>query len=221
VGLLTLGIFSLAFRRWQFMSVLLAPFLLTLAASALRKYPFCNRLLLFLVPVLLLLLAEGVEQARTILLRVNKTLAGVVAASLVAYFLYAPAVAAYRGVRSPPMGEHIKPVMSYIRDNRQGTDVVYVYYAAAHAFTYYASQYGFDHEDYVVGSGGDTSLFLEDIKRVRGNQRVWCVFAHNFNRATLSERDFLLEHFSEIGLRKGELISSGASGYLYDLRQTR
>jgi hypothetical protein len=220
-GLLTLGIFSLAFRRRRFMLVLLAPFLLTLAASALRKYPFAGRLLLFLVPVLFLLLAEGVDRARMILLKVNRPHAGLVVAFLVVYLLYPSAAAAYRGLRSPPMGEHIKPVMSYVRDHRQSTDLVYVYYGAAPAFVYYGPQYGFERGDYVVGSRGDTSLLLGDIEKLRSAQRVWCVLAHDISAATAVEQVFLLEHLGELGLKRAEFTSQGASVSLYELGQTR
>jgi hypothetical protein len=221
LGLLTLGIFSLALKRWQFMLVLLAPFLMTLVASALRRYPFCGRLLLFLVPVLLLLLAEGVERARMVLLRVSRPLAGLVAVCLAAYLLRSPVVVAYGELRFPRMGEHIKPVMSYVRDNYLSSDQIYVYHGAGPAFMYYGPQYGFDRDDYVVGSRGDTSRLLRDIKEVKDGPRVWCVFAHIFDDETAHERDFILGHLDEIGLKRDGIISDGASAYLYDMGGVR
>jgi hypothetical protein len=55
IGCVTLG------RRWAGgLFVMISPLLLALAASALHQYPFHGRLLLYLVPTYLLLLAEGV-----------------------------------------------------------------------------------------------------------------------------------------------------------------
>jgi hypothetical protein len=54
VGCLSLG------RRWPGgLFIVLSPFFLALGASALRQYPFHGRLLLYLVPTYLMLLAEG------------------------------------------------------------------------------------------------------------------------------------------------------------------
>ncbi len=56
IGALSLGI------RWRGgLYLLVAPLLFTLAASALHQYPFHGRLLLFLVPTIHLLVAEGAE----------------------------------------------------------------------------------------------------------------------------------------------------------------
>jgi hypothetical protein len=55
IGCVSLG------RRWPGgLFVVISPLLLALAASALHQYPFHGRLLLYLVPTYLLLLAEGV-----------------------------------------------------------------------------------------------------------------------------------------------------------------
>jgi hypothetical protein len=222
VGLLILGSISLAFRRWQFMLVLLAPFLLTLTASALGRYPFSGRLLLFLIPLLLLFLAEGVDRVRMLLLRVNRLMAGLVSASLVVYFLYGPIAVAYENLQSPPLGEHIKPVMSYMSENYLSTDLIYVYYGAAPAFEFYAPLYGFDRNDYIVGLSArkDPAQYLEEIEKIKGSQRIWFVFSHNCSWCIVNEQDFILEHLNEIGLKNGELVSDGASVYLYNLGQT-
>jgi hypothetical protein len=59
-GLALVGCVSLA-RRWPGgLFLLLAPLLFSLAASALRQYPFHGRLILSLVPTFHLLLAEGI-----------------------------------------------------------------------------------------------------------------------------------------------------------------
>lgn len=221
VGLLIIGVFSLVFKRWQLMLVLLTPFLLTLIASALRKYPFSGRLLLFLLPLLFLLLAEGAKQVRIILLKVKRHLAELIYAFSVVYLLYHPASVVYKNLQSPPMGEHIKPVMSYISENYFSDDLIYVYYGARPAFEFYMSLYGFDQHDYIAGvaARNDPVKYLEDIEKLRGHPRVWFVFSHNCSWCIVNEEQFILEHLNKIGVKKGEFLSDGASVYLYDLGQ--
>ena len=221
VGLLILGIFSYSFRRWQLMLVLIAPFLLTLIASALGKYPFSGRLLLFLIPLLLLVLAEGVERVRMILLKVNRPISLLVSAFLVVYLLHNPIIVAYKNLQSPPMKEHIKPVMSHISKSHLNTDLIYIYYGARCAFEFYAPQYGFARNDYIAGlsARNDPAKYLQDIDNLKGNQRVWFVFSHNCSWCSVNEQIFILEHLNEIGLKRSEFISDGASVYLYDLAQ--
>jgi hypothetical protein len=221
VLLLILGIFSFAFRRWQYMLLLAIPFLLALIASALGRYPFVGRLLLFLMPVLLLLLAEGVKRVGMVLLRMNKPIAWLVSACLVSYFFYGPIAVAYKNLRSPPMGEDIKPVMSYMSEKSLSTDLIYVYYGADPAFEFYAPLYGLDRKNYVVGifARQRPAKYLEDVDKLIGNQRVWFVFSHNCSWCKVNEQRFILGYLNEIGLKRDEFQSAGASLYLYDLGQ--
>lgn len=60
--LFVLGVVGLAARkRWGVVVVLTAPIALAMIASSLRRYPFHGRVILFLAPSLLLLVAEGVD----------------------------------------------------------------------------------------------------------------------------------------------------------------
>lgn len=62
LALSILGGFSIAAkRRWGVLVVLTAPIVLAMIASALHRFPFHGRLLLFLVPSFLLLIAEGAD----------------------------------------------------------------------------------------------------------------------------------------------------------------
>ena len=61
LGLFLIGVGSFAKRRaWDVLTLLLVPIALTMVASALHRYPFHGRLLLFLVPSFILPVAEGV-----------------------------------------------------------------------------------------------------------------------------------------------------------------
>ncbi len=58
------GMLSLGRRDTTALLILVVPLVLALAASALRKYPFHGRLILWLVPAFILLIAEGSQAIR-------------------------------------------------------------------------------------------------------------------------------------------------------------
>ena len=64
IGFLLLGIASLGRRDPAALGLLIAPLALALAASALRKYPFHGRLILWLAPAFFLWIAEGAQVLR-------------------------------------------------------------------------------------------------------------------------------------------------------------
>jgi hypothetical protein len=223
VALLILGVYYFASRRWPLILVLLEPFILTLAASALYKYPFSGRLLLFLLPFLFMVLAAGLEQIATCLQKVNKPVAWLASACLVAYLLYEPVTLAFANVKSPPMSEDIKPVMVYLSKNYRNTDLIYIYYSADPAFTFYAQQFGLDHSNFVVGvsSRQNMTSYFKDIDKLKDHPRVWFVFSHNYVApGHNNEQESILKHLDVIGIRKSEFVLDDASVYLYDLEQT-
>jgi hypothetical protein len=217
VGLFIFGIYSFILRRWQLFLVLLSPLVFTIFASMLERYPFAGRLLLFLIPLLLLILAEGVERTRTLLLRMNKTVAGFVSAALVIYLLYGWVLGTYENLQSPSKKEDIKPVMAYISENYFSNDQIYVYHGARTAFEFYAPDYGFDRETYILGIAAqkDPTQFLSDIDNIQGSQRIWVVFSHNCPRCVVNEKEFILEYFDEIGQEMSEFSTDDASAHLY------
>ncbi len=219
IALLFVGCVSLFFRKWQLALILIMPFLTTLVASGLEKYPFSDRLLLFIVPIVFLLVAEGIERPRLILLKFNPLIAFGVWIILVSLLLYKPINIARYHFLYPKMEEHIKPIMAYLSQNRQNTDTIYIYYGARPAFTYYALPFGFEDGDYIFGvfSRQDPDKYIQEINELNGRKRVWFVFSHNCRQCTVNEEAFFLEYLGEIGMKIDELKSPRTSVYLYDL----
>jgi len=216
---LILGIASYIFRRSLLTVMLVAPFLFALIASAFGKYPFSGRLLLFALPLLLLLIAEGVERLRVVLLRVNGSVSLLASIFLCAILFYTPIVDAFENLKSPPMAENIKPLMSRLSTNRLGSDFIYVYYGAKPAFEFYAPQYGLGQNNLVLGVSARNApeKYLQDVDALKGNQRVWFLFLHDCNWCAVDEESFFLDHLNAIGSKEDERVVDGASLYLYDL----
>lgn len=214
-----LGCLSLLLRRWPIAFALILPFALVLLASGLRKYPFSGRLMLFIVPLAFLLIADGIERTRMILLRINPWVSFGAWLILAAALLSAPAAHALQNLRQPQLREHIKPVVSYIAQHKLDEDSIYVYYGAEFLFRYYAPRYGFQEDDYSVGvaSRQDPDQYAQELNELSGRGRTWFVFSHVYDWEMIDEEAFFLEQLDRLGTRLDEVKAPGASAYLYDL----
>ena len=221
VGLLILGVISFTLKRWQSMMILLTPFVMILIASALGKYPFSGRLILFLIPFLFLFLAEGIDRFRMVLQRVNMPLAALFTAFFVLYFVAGPVTVAYNNIKYPPMGQDIKPVMSYVSKNNLSNDLIYVYHGAIPAYKFYAPSFDRLNGKYIVGitSIQDPIKYLEQIDKTESGHRIWFIFSNNCSGCIVNEQVYILEHLDKIGLKIDEYEAIGASVYLYELGQ--
>lgn len=225
--------------------ILFSPILLTFMAAALHQYPFKGRFIFFLLPMMLLLIAEGAEyiRART------ADRAAVVGIVLIALLFFHPlTTSAYRIIK-PFYYEDIKPVMEYVKDNWQEGDVIYVHYYAQYPFEYYShyhpEPYKFSKDEYLIGIaprgwyrhwkkkegtkryGGEpviqsnTDIFntyARDMDNLAGNKRVWVLFTTVILKDGISEEKFFVHHLETIGRKLDSYGEPGVSSvYLYDL----
>ena len=240
VGLELTGLAALSFlvgcvsmfstKRKQ-LFILIFPVLVTLLAAGAHKYPFKGRVLLFIVPALLLLIAQGAEQIRVLTADRSRFVG---ACFLVLLFLHPLLFSTYGLIKphadSLPLGvdaatvppgvghtrEEMKPVMNYISEHQRQGDVLYVYDAAAPAFLYYAPRYHLDKINYVLGrvSGWtqNWNAYENDVNQLRGHGRVWFLVSHLHQQEEFPA--YLLDHK---GTRLDLFKGLGAQVYLYDL----
>jgi len=176
---------------------------------------------LFAIPLVLLVVAEGVERIRTVLARLNRPTSILASVACVAFLLYQPLGRAWKIVQSPPLRDHIKPAMAYISARHLSSDLIYSYYYATPQFEYYAPFYGLDRSPHVEGVAAreNPRRYLQDMDSLAGRPRVWFLFSHNFRAGRVDEQSYFLRHLDDIGVRKAEFYSPGVSVYLYDLSQ--
>jgi uncharacterized membrane protein len=212
---------------------------LALFASFLTLYPFAGRMILFLVPIVCLLLAEGVADLTgfTIWLFGKTSLRGngfgqtesrwkpvrsFVFLALAAALLFSPLSLAAENFIVPKMREHIRPTMASLRENLRDGDAVYVYYWAEHAVRFYAPKYELDISAFVIGADhhSQPALYRLELDALRGRGRVWFLFSHVYEENGFNERDYILDYLNSIGELKREYRQPGTSVYLYlyDLR---
>jgi hypothetical protein len=191
--------------------LLLAPVGFTLLASGLHRYPFGGRLLLFLVPSVLLLLAAGAEHIR------SRTAAALplLGAAVIGLLLFGPVVTSARTLVQPRAVEEARPVLEHVKERWRADDCLYLYYRAWPAFLYYAPRVDFPRGDYRVGtdSRDDWSKYRPDLRQLRGRKRVWILLTHIHSE----ERQYLLTCLDEMGARLETYATPGAAVYLYDL----
>jgi hypothetical protein len=257
VGLTFSGIATLAFiagcitiflEKKEYFFILISPLIITLLASGLNKYVFSQEPILFLVPFILLFIAEGTEYIREKLSHSSKII-GII--FVVLLFLHPLAWATYHAVK-PSSREEIKPVLAHIKNKWQEGDVLYVYYMTQFAFDYYSKyhpgNYHFGDNEYIIGRGPQDwyatykkqefegfwdpenpfsqpytesfKEYVEDLNKLKGHKRVWVLFSSMVSKEGIHEEKYFKYYLETIGK---QLDFSGRAGisavYLYDLSE--
>ncbi len=221
--LIVIGLISLLLRDRNILFITILPFLATLAATALQKYPLKERFMLFLVPSVILLMAEGIGRIYTLISKWNRSLAFSVCFVAALTILWPPANAIYGNFLTPPMGDDIKPVMIYVEQHRIPNDVIYVYHGARPSFNYYAPFYGLDLGNVISGLDLDNApalkQFYGQVDRLKGNDRVWVIFSHIVacGGCTGDMEAFYIQYLDQFGKVEDQFKASGADVYLYNL----
>ncbi len=200
--LLLVGTARLLRRDVPRTALLLAPVPLAVLAGGLSVYPLADRLVLWLVPVVAIVLAGALDR--------DDGRRAVVVAVLLA-LTAGPAV-----VRSLPLAVHtqeveeLRPVLEQVAARRRPGDLVLVDIAAKGAFDFYAPRLGVPRDGVVLfrtppagTSCGDDLVALRTGRF--GNGRVWLVFSHE-----LVEGDVLGSRADLLG-RIGRVTRLGAS----------
>jgi hypothetical protein len=213
IGLI-IGI-AVAIQRRGKLLLLVAPLPIVLLASAIKQYPFGDRLALFFVPQYLLLIAAGVELLWT-------NLAGKVAAVAIAGCIVIPSADRAMGyLFYPPGREESLAAYRWVAQHYQPGDAVYLTHFAEPSFHYYESQSGWpgDLEKsgvvYVQPDNLQPWQIAEDVKPLAERGRVWLIVIHaeggEFSAQIATETAF-----NQIGHPTVSHAEPGAMAYLYD-----
>jgi hypothetical protein len=244
------GAVAVLCRKPVHFSMLVIPFPLLLAASALDVYPISQRTELFLIPAVLLLIAEGVYQ----LVCWAPTRARIlVAPVLAAVIAVGPVWGAGKHLIHPRKHEEVRPVLEFVRDHWHLGDSLYVHYGTQSAFVYYeeckclrlapphtrtslwpvkpiqggSSQYSPAAVPLARGlilgrhfENATPALYITDLNRVEDRRRVWFLYSHLNNDDELLVKA-MLRHLDAIGQRIDGIDRPDAHAYLYKLRKRR
>jgi hypothetical protein len=199
-------------RDWRLLVALVGPLLLALAASAVHKYPFAGRLLLYAVPALVLMVAYGAALIAARLGGVARW-GGVVTLAV----LFVSPVAECRWLlKVPPHAEDAREAIAHVHANWRPGDRLYVYYGAVPAFAYYQPRYPFPSDAVVLGSENrdeDQRRFQVEVAPLDGKPRVWVVLAHRQTQ----EETAIQAYLDAMGRRDEQKKWSDAGVMRYDL----
>ncbi len=226
--LLLIGIASLFIKDRNLALILILIFIVTLAASALKKYPLTYRFMLFLTPLALLLMAEGVERIYLLIVRWQRTLSFVVAVLPAAVLIWFSMFNAISMFKRPQTKSEIKPVVQYVSEHKQPEDMVYVYYGAVPGLIYYAPFYNFgdvNSKNVMLGAYRQNEIkgfkrFFEDMEALKGNERVWFIFSEitECDSCTGDRRLYFENYLNGVGVMLDSVKSTASAAYLYDLK---
>lgn len=196
--LLLLGTGLVAFWRSgkKHLLVFMLPIILHLMASGIQAYPFLERLTFYLAPILILLVARGV-QVIVQFFSPNKLFTFL----LVALLLFGPVWnTTSQLVNTALFGDFKKSydreALLYINQHFQRGDVVYVYWNNLVPYRYYKDNYnlkflaveGRDHKFTAKNLDEYLQLLEQDIKRLQGYKRVWLIYNKILPNGNIGDR---------------------------------
>ncbi|MGA1871158.1 MAG: hypothetical protein ACMUJM_21715 [bacterium] len=178
IGLVSLmGAVSFYSKNKEHFFLLLLPIILTLILSGFRKYPFLDRMLLFLFPTFCLFIAEGLSALLKKRIYINKT---IILFVLTMIYIF-PLTNGFYFLFKPRKNEEIKPIMEFVKKNWGGNDIIYLNNASYYAFSYYAKKYGFSIEDYMVIKKSlkkDWENYEDTLIQNGETKRLWVLLSH-------------------------------------------
>jgi hypothetical protein len=228
-------------------AMLISPLPFLMAASALHKYPLLPRTLLFVLPMILLLLASGIET--TLQRAPGRLIEKVIMLGVVALGVAVLGLALYHAVR-PRSSEEMKPILRHLAKEQRSTDTLYVFPYAQYAFRYYLECGCIDatvrqaeskgiwpfrpapggpeqsapalvsaRPRLIIGEyrGRAPSSYSVDLRALQNSRRAWILLSDLPRR----DRDSLVDELNKFGTRitsfRGGPAESSAVVYLYEM----
>ena len=201
--------------------LLLAPIVLTLAASAMHLYPFGDRTMLFAVPLLAAAVGAGIGELAALQRGRGPVLASFMLGALLLYPVYVDLK--YAIDPRARLYQDVKPVISYIAENWKEGDVLFVNWDAETLYDYYGNRQDFRgmsrrpvlhdvapapksrRKEHLV-------WYAEQLKLIEGRRRVWFLFGI----AGPDEADIVLELLDRRGTCLASRQEIGAAAYCFE-----
>jgi hypothetical protein len=228
IALVAAGAVSLLRRAPDLLALLVTPIALAAVVSSFERYPWGGRFTLFLLPLIVLLLVEGVVA----LARAPVPAAAAIAAAAFAAVAIPPAATAARHLAEPRKKEELRPLVRILGERYRAGDSVFVDDRGQIAFRYYARnrQVAGDPAPFrlPLGSVADRRTrqralrserpwFVIGSPRLRSSEvprraRVWVLLSHDLGR-----NGRLLQALDDRGRRMFTATRTGVVLVLYDL----
>ena len=213
-------------RERRIFLALIAPFAVTMVAAYLHQYPFRDRLVLFLVPLGMLIVAEGIALLLTQLKKIDLVnsyrywLFGLLGIFCLCALSVPAIFRTSNFIIYPEVKHEVRPVVEYVASKYQPEDKIYIYAGAVQAFAYYVDLKDYSDLNYIDGSANFSDKESIESKRSQlateieplVNNRVWFVF-----RESAEEESVARKYLDSIGQQLASFQQPAASAYLYQL----
>jgi hypothetical protein len=217
IGALLLGAIGWSWKgKAHWTVILVLPPVLALIAAILNVYPFSERLLLFLLPLLALAIASGVE---FLLQSPRRWIYG--AGWALAYLLFGETLRHFDGEREtwkPHMIQQMRPVLSAMEERIEDGDLIYVDGWAMPSFRFYTectADYPvlrIPRKIYGEHQGRNHASRLERFYQFHDYPRVWTLFVR-----FRSGQKAMVELMSTRGTERDRWVENGARAFLFEL----
>lgn len=149
---LLIGFWQLRQKRPAETMAICLPIALAAGGACLSVYPFFGRFLLFAVPVILVLVAQGVQWLHS---KVSGSRGTWISACIVLLLLW-PRLdfVRWKGDTTRFRETEVRGALEYIGKNRQPGDLIYVYYGAYFPARYYCRAAGIGEDELTIGVPG-------------------------------------------------------------------
>jgi len=209
-------VYMFAKKRREFF-YLISPILLAAAVSGLHKYPFYERLILFLVPILIIFMSEGIGYV------IRNRIAYFPGLILLAILILRTSMEAKDFLIDP--AAQYGPLGIYISDNWRAGDVLYTYYPANPnmkrslrpleknglvMFTYAPDTIGYFNGEEGHPVADDRALDAPTL-----NNRIWI----GFFRVNKNKEKEILDNFDKYAAKVDRITARDRVFYLYERKQ--
>jgi hypothetical protein len=205
LSVLAIGLWSLFKHSRPLFSVVVIAIAVTTAVSAFELYPFRNRMLLFLVPLIFIVAGAAIDW----LARRRPSLAWAAAAGLVFTIISLSIPFAIH----PHNAYDIKGALSYIRTHRSPDEAIALQFWSQPAFEVYKKSFAFDDLPLAATLTIDANVdaLLKSICASPTPRRTWIVFSHNYEQHIA-----VVERLSTITPRLDSWEGDNAGAFLFD-----
>jgi 4-amino-4-deoxy-L-arabinose transferase-like glycosyltransferase len=212
--LAVIGLVRLGRRQPGVLCVLVVPWVAVVVASSRQLYPATERLVLFLVPFLAVVVAAGAVATAEAVSRRGPQLGMAVLAVVV---VLCAGVAVHRLAQPQPV-EEMRPLYEQLRSLARPGDVVYVSQTAVPSYLYYAGRDGPPAGHVVLGHAdfGDAGAVASEVAPLAGHARVWLLTSAYWEPAGHAT-PVITSALSHLGTQVAVLSRPGSEVVLYDL----
>ncbi len=205
-----------------------SPFIISLIAAFWHKYPFRERLILFLTPFALILLAEGIVfwLARW---KKKPRILGIISLIMAITLIFMPLMRGLHATIVPGSlhFDHVRPTIEYIDTHWQSGDKLYVLPGAQLQFQFYNRRFELPAPDIILSQLENTGIWKvsdTDLKRhyqelnilktteLQNQKRVWVLLA----RKRPKSEEAIVDQLNRLGTQVERKQYPGAMVGLYD-----